>query len=157
MNKITFLSFGYWQSVCIAVLLSIAATVMLASCSDDDTSGGTAPDDGNAIRFTTAIASFTGSDAVENPGARATINDEDGTGSFSNGDETTIMGFVYEAMPPVKKESPATYKDGTWTTTMTWDEFGEGAHVAFSAFFFLTDASGFAFAAIRRSSLSTWV
>ena len=76
-----------------------------------------------------------GSDAVENPGARATINDEDGTGSFSNGDETTIMGFVYEAMPPVKKESPATYKDGTWTTTMTWDEFGEGAHVAFSAFF----------------------
>ena len=135
MNKITFLSFGYWQSVCIAVLLSIAATVMLASCSDDDTSGGTAPDDGNAIRFTTAIASFTGSDAVENPGARATINDEDGTGSFSNGDETTIMGFVYEAMPPVKKESPATYKDGTWTTTMTWDEFGEGAHVAFSAFF----------------------
>lgn len=68
MNKITFLSFGYWQSVCIAVLLSIAATVMLASCSDDDTSGGTAPDDGNAIRFTTAIASFTGSDAVENPG-----------------------------------------------------------------------------------------
>lgn len=58
MNKITFLSFGYWQSVCIAVLLSIAATVMLASCSDDDTSGGTAPDDGNAIRFTTAIASL---------------------------------------------------------------------------------------------------
>ena len=72
MNKITFLSFGYWQSVCIAVLLSIAATVMLASCSDDDTSGGTAPDDGNAIRFTTAIASFTGSDAVENPGALST-------------------------------------------------------------------------------------
>ena len=131
MNIKTF----FRQSVCIAVLLSIAATVMLASCSDDDTPGSTAPDDGNAIRFTTAIASFTGSDAADNSGARATINDEDGTGSFANGDETTIMGFVYEAMPPVKKESPATYKDGMWTTTMTWDEFGEGAHVAFSAFF----------------------
>ena len=129
MNKKTFLSFGRRQSVCIAVLLAIAATAALTSCSDDDTPG-------NTIRFTTAVADFTGSDAADNSGTRATINDEDGTGSFANGDETMIIGFAYTtAMSVVTKEYPATYKDGTWTTGMTWDEFDEGAEVSFSAFF----------------------
>lgn len=129
MNKKTFLSFGRRQSVCIAVLLAIAATAALTSCSDDDTPG-------NAIRFTTAVADFTGSDAADNSGTRATINDENGTGSFANGDETMIIGFAYTtAMSVVTKEHPATYKDGTWTTDMTWDEFGEVEWVRFSAFF----------------------
>lgn len=120
----------------VSVIIGLACLLLLASCSQDDTQ---TPDDGtkdgNVIRFTSTIGGFTGSDVVDNSDTRATINDEDGTGSFTNGDETTIMGFVYEAMPPVKKESPATYKNGMWTTTMTWDEFDEGAHVAFSAFF----------------------
>lgn len=129
MNKKTFLSFGRRQSVCIAVLLAIAATAALTSCSDDDTPG-------NAIRFTTAVADFTGSDAADAPDTRATINDEDGTGSFANGDETMIIGLAYTtAMSVVTKEHPATYKDGTWITDMTWDEFGEVEWVSFSAFF----------------------
>lgn len=135
MNKKTFLSFVRRQSACIAVLLAIAATAALTSCSDDDTPGSTAPDNGNAIRFTTAIAPFTGNDAADNPGTRATINDEDGKGNFANGDKTTIIGFAYIGTSIVTKEHPATYKDGTWTTDMTWDEFGEVEFVRFSAFF----------------------
>ena len=121
----------------IYLIAILSCVVGLSACSQDDalTSADGAPDNGNAIRFTTAIADFTGSDAADNPGTRATITDEDGTGSFTNGDETTIMGTVYEAMPMVKKEHPATYKDGTWTTDMTWNEFDEGAQVSFSAFF----------------------
>ncbi|WP_195299578.1 fimbrillin family protein [Bacteroides uniformis] len=132
MNKKTFLSFVRRQSACIAVLLAIAATAALASCSDDDTPGNGAPDPGNAIRFTTAIARFTNDTG---PGTRATIDPDTGTGSFATDDETTIIGFAYEAMPIVPKESPATYNGETWTTGMTWDEFYEGAYVTFSAFF----------------------
>ena len=135
MNKKTFLSFVRRQSACIAVLLAIAATAALTSCSDDDTPGNGAPDTGNAIRYTTAIAPFTGSDATDNPGTRATINDEDGKGSFANDDETTIIGFAYIGTSIVTKEHPAIYKDGTWITDMTWDEFGEVEFVRFSAFF----------------------
>lgn len=135
MNKKTFLSFVRRQSACIAVLLAIAATAALTSCSDDDTPGNGAPDPGNAIRFTTAVAPFTGSDATDNPGTRATINDEDGKGSFANDDETTIIGFAYIGTSIVTKEHPAIYKDGTWITDMTWDEFGEVEFVRFSAFF----------------------
>lgn len=135
MNKKTFLSFVRRQSVCIAVLLAIAATAALTSCSDDDTPGSTAPDNGNTIRFTTAIADFTGSDAADNPGTRATIDPETGTGSFAPDDKTTIMAFVLQSSPMVQKESPATYNGETWTTGMTWDEFYEGAYVIFSAFF----------------------
>lgn len=137
MNKKTFLSFIRRQSACIAVPLAITATATLASCTNDDAltpDGGT--DNGNAIRFTTAIAGFTGSDAAADPGTRATIND-DGKGSFANGDETEIIGIAYTntGALPVTKGHPATYKDGTWTTDMTWDEFGEVEWVRFSAFF----------------------
>lgn len=114
----------------------LAYLLLVAGCSQDDAlapDGGT--DNGNAIRFTTAIAGFTGSDAADNPGTRATINDEDGKGNFANGDETTIIGFAYIGTSIVTKEHPATYKDGTWITDMTWDEFGEVEFVRFSAFF----------------------
>lgn len=46
MNKKTFLSFVRRQSACIAVLLVIAATAALTSCSFSATPGSTAPDDG---------------------------------------------------------------------------------------------------------------
>lgn len=110
----------------------LVCLLLMAGCSQDD---APAPDGGNAIRFTTAIAHFTGSDAADIPGTRATINDEDGTGSFANGDKTMIIGLAYTATSIVTKKHPATYKDGTWTTDMTWDEFGEVEWVRFSAFF----------------------
>lgn len=116
----------------------LACLLLVAGCSQDDalTSADGAEDNGNTIRFTTSIARFTGSDAAADPGTRATINPEDGTGSFAADDETMIIGFAYTtAMSIVTKEHPATYKDGTWTTDMTWDEFGEVEWVRFSAFF----------------------
>ena len=115
----------------------LVCLLLVAGCSQDDalTSADGAEDNGNTIRFTTAIAPFTGSDAAAPSGTRATINDEDGTGSFTNGDKTMIIGFAYIGTSPVTKEHPATYKDGTWTTDMTWDEFGEVEWVRFSAFF----------------------
>ncbi|WP_099290593.1 fimbrillin family protein [Butyricimonas sp. Marseille-P3923] len=122
------------KNICLIAILS--GVVGLSACSRDDVpapDGGM--DDGNAIRFTTAIADFMGSDAADDPDTRAIINDEDGTGSFDAGDETTIRGFIFNSTPFVEKEYPATYKDGTWTTGMTWDEFDEGAEVSFSAFF----------------------
>ena len=122
------------KNICLIAILS--GVVGLSSCSQDDAltpDGGM--DDGNAIRFTTAIAPFTGSDAADAPGTRATIDPDDGTGSFADGDGTTIRGFIFNSTPFVEKEHPATYKGGTWTTGMTWDEFGEGAQVSFSAFF----------------------
>jgi len=116
----------------------LACLLLVAGCSQDDalTSADDAPGSGNTIRFTTAIARFTGSDAAADPGTRATIND-DGTGSFANGDKTEIIGIAYTNIGalPVTKGHPATYKDGTWTTDMTWDEFGEAEQVRFSAFF----------------------
>lgn len=115
----------------------LVCLLLVAGCSQDDALAPAdgAEDNGNTIRFTTAIAGFTGSDAADNPGTRATIDPEDGTGSFANGDETTIIGFAYIGTSVVTKEHPATYKDGTWTTGMTWDEFGEAEFVKFSAFF----------------------
>lgn len=120
------------KNICLIAILS--GVVGLSACSQDDAltpDGGT--DNGNTIRFTTSIARFTGSDA--DPGTRATINPEDGKGSFANGDETTIIGFAYIGTSIVTKEHPAIYKDGTWITDMTWDEFGEVEFVRFSAFF----------------------
>lgn len=122
------------KNICLIAILS--GVVGLSACSRDDVpapDGGM--DDGNAIRFTTAIAGFTGSDAADTPGTRATIDSDTGTGSFADNDETTIIGFAYTATSIVTKEHPATYRDGTWTTGMTWDEFDEGAEVSFSAFF----------------------
>ncbi len=77
------------KNICLIAILS--GVVGLSACSQDDAptpDGGT--DNGNTIRFTTAIAGFTGSDATADPGTRATINDN-GTGSFNNGDKTEIF------------------------------------------------------------------
>lgn len=69
--------------------------VGLSACSQDDAlTPDSGTDNGNTIRFTTAIARFTNSDAADAPGTRATIND-DGKGSFANGDETEIIGIAY--------------------------------------------------------------
>lgn len=122
------------KNICLIAILS--GVVGLSACSQDDAlTPDSGTDNGNTIRFTTAIAGFTGSDAAA-PGTRATIND-DGKGSFANGDETEIIGIAYTntGALPVTKGHPATYKDGTWTTGMTWDEFGEAELVRFSAFF----------------------
>ena len=122
------------KNICLIAILS--GVVGLSACSQDDAlTPDSGTDNGNTIRFTTAIAGFTGSDAAA-PGTRATIND-DGKGSFANGDETEIIGIAYTntGALPVTKGHPATYKDGTWTAGMTWDEFGEAELVRFSAFF----------------------
>lgn len=81
----------------------LVCLLLVAGCSQDD---APAPDGGNAIRFTTSIAHFTGSDAADIPGTRATINDEDGTGSFANGDKTMIIGLAYTATSIVTKNTP---------------------------------------------------
>lgn len=123
------------KNICLIAILS--GVVGLSACSQDDAlTPDSGTDNGNTIRFTTAIARFTNSDAADAPGTRATIND-DGKGSFANGDETEIIGIAYTntGALPVTKGHPATYKDGTWTTGMTWDEFGEAELVRFSAFF----------------------
>ena len=76
------------KNICLIAILS--GVVGLSACSQDDAptpDGGT--DNGNTIRFTTAIAGFTGSDATDSPGTRATIND-DGKGSFNNGDNCLL-------------------------------------------------------------------
>lgn len=122
------------KNICLIAILS--GVVGLSACSQDDAlapDGGT--DNGNTIRFTTSIARFTGSDATDDPGTRATIDPEDGTGSFADNDKTMIIGLAYIGTSPVTKEHPATYKDGTWITDMTWDEFGDVEWVRFSAFF----------------------
>ena len=109
----------------------LACILLLSGCSQDDApapEGGTK--DGNAIRFTSTISHFTSDDT---PGTRATIDPADGTGSFENGDETAIMAFNLTA--PSAKDHPATYRNGTWATDMTWDEFDNGATVFFSVFF----------------------
>ena len=55
--------------------IGLACLLLLAGCSRDDAQ---TPDDGtkdgNAIRFTSTIIDFTGSDAANDPETRATIN-----------------------------------------------------------------------------------
>lgn len=109
----------------------LACILLLGGCSQDNApapEGGTK--DGNAIRFTSTISHFTGDDT---PGTRAAIDPADGTGSFENGDEIAIV--VFDRTAQSVKDHPATYRDGTWITDMTWDEFDEEAMVVFFAFF----------------------
>lgn len=77
------------KNICLIAILS--GVVGLSACSQDDAlTPDSGTDNGNTIRFTTAIAGFTGSDAAADPATRATIND-DGKGSFNNGDKTEIF------------------------------------------------------------------
>lgn len=110
----------------------LACILLLGGCSQDDAPapGGGTKEDGNAIRFTSTISHFMGADT---PGTRAAIDPADGTGSFENGDEIAIV--VFDLTAQSVKDHPATYRDGTWNTDMTWDEFDEGTMVAFFAFF----------------------
>lgn len=102
----------------------LACLLFWAGCSGDDAPAVTAGTDGVAsIRFVSTIIRFTGDDT---PGTRATIGEADGMGSFANGDEIMIN---------VGQDYPATYRDGTWITGITWDELGEGAEASFRAFF----------------------
>lgn len=68
------------KNICLIAILS--GVVGLSACSQDDAlTPDSGTDNGNTIRFTTAIAGFTGSDAAADPATRATIND-DGKGKF---------------------------------------------------------------------------
>lgn len=117
------------KNICLIAILS--GVVGLSACSQD---GNPAPD-GNTIRFTTALADFTGSDAADNPGTRATINPEDGTGSFTAADETTIFVAV-EGSPDAVSIHPAIFRNGTWEAAgLTWDKFSDGVKLNFYAFF----------------------
>lgn len=122
------------NNICLIAILS--GVVGLSACSQDDAlapGGGTG--NGNTIRFTTAIAHFTSSDAADNSGTRATINDEDGTGSFTTDDKTEIF-VTYEGLPNVVSTYPAIFRNGTWEATgLTWDKFSDDAELNFHAFF----------------------
>lgn len=121
------------KNICLIAILS--GVVGLSACSQDDAptpDGGT--DNGNTIRFTTAIAGFTGSDATADPGTRATINDN-GTGSFNNGDKTEIF-IAHEDRPESAMIYPAIFRNGTWEAdNLTWEGFGNSAELNFFAFF----------------------
>ena len=120
------------KNICLIAILS--GVVGLSACSQDDAptpDGGT--DNGNTIRFTTAIAGFTGSDATDSPGTRATINDN-GTGSFNNGDKTEIF-IAHEDRPESAMIYPAIFRNGTWEAdNLTWEGFGNSAELNFFAF-----------------------
>lgn len=123
------------KNICLIAILS--GVVGLSACSQDDalTPADGAEDNGNAIRFTTAIAGFTGSDAADNPGTRATINDEDGTGSFADNDKTTIF-IATEGAPEAVSIHSAIFRNGTWEAdNLMWDGFTDGAELNFHAFF----------------------
>ena len=123
------------KNICLIAILS--GVVGLSACSQDDAlapDGGT--DNGNTIRFTTAIARFTGSDAAaDTPGTRATINDEDGTGSFTADDKTTIF-IATEGAPETVSIHSAIFRNDTWEAdNLMWDGFTDGAELNFHAFF----------------------
>lgn len=113
------------------LVVGLVCLLFGTGCSQDDA----LPDGGNAIRFTTVVANFTSGDDTDEPGTRATINDEDGTGNFAAGDETTIF-VAYEDSPDVVSTYPAIFRNGTWEADgLTWDKFSDGAELNFHAFF----------------------
>lgn len=123
------------KNICLIAILS--GVVGLSACSQDDalTSADGAEDNGNTIRFTTAIAGFTGSDVADNPGTRATIDPEDGTGSFTADDKTTIF-VATEGAPEAVSIHSAIFRNGTWEAdNLMWDGFTDGAELNFHAFF----------------------
>lgn len=115
----------------------LVCLLLVAGCSQDDalTSADGAEDNSNTIRFTTSIARFTGTDAAADPGTRATINPEDGTGSFAANDETTIF-IAAEGTPEAVSIHSAIFRNGTWEAdNLTWDVLGDGHELNFFAFF----------------------
>lgn len=120
------------KNICLIAILS--GVVGLSACSQDDAlTPDSGTDNGNTIRFTTAIAGFTGSDAAADPATRATIND-DGKGSFNNGDKTEIF-IAHEDRPESAMIYPAIFRNGTWEAdNLTWEGFGNSAELNFFAF-----------------------
>lgn len=117
----------------------IAATLLLtaglAACSQDDAlTGGNEIPDNDAIRITATVGDFTDAEAGVAAAAdtRANIN-EDGTGSFENGDEIGLWTFIYDAtnISNPYPDAPGnmhtlTYESGVWNGfTLTWIDLGE--------------------------------
>lgn len=103
----------------IAILLGV---VGLSACSQDDTltpDGGT--DNGNAIRFTTAIADFTGD---TDSGTRATIDETDGIGHFDSGDQIGIYAYTDNSLQVNNIFRTATLNGTAWeyNTPLRWSD-----------------------------------
>lgn len=110
--------------------IGLACLLLLAGCSRDDAQ---TPDDGtkdgNAIRFTSTIIDFTGSDAANDPETRATIN-PDGTGNFISGDQIRLWTYMVDfpdfIISGMSEMYTLTNNGNTWDGfTPTWDELGE--------------------------------
>ncbi len=67
------------------------------------------------------------------PATRALISTADGRGTFEEGDRINIITHVFDTT--VDTDHPATYHDGAWLTDLTWEDFGPGAKVDFTAYF----------------------
>lgn len=142
----------------------LVCLLLLAGCSGDDTlapDGGTK--DGNVLRFTSTIADFTGSDATDNAGTRATIDPTDGTGSFGSGDQIGLWTFIYEGYSSnVSDMYTLTNNGNTWDGfTPTWDDMGEPTNERqrfFSAYYpkptLSTSANEFVFSVATDQSAS---
>lgn len=103
-----------------------AACFLLAACTGDDalpTGYNPAEGEGNAIRFTATIDG-------DAPGTRIQIDELNGKGRFTAGDE---IGILTQSVGVIK-ELAATYSNGIWTANTSWDILGPYS-VDFHAFF----------------------
>ena len=74
-----------------------------------------------------------GEGVLSAPSTRALISTADGRGTFEEGDRINIITHV--SGTTVATDHPATYHDGAWLTDLTWEDFGPGAKVDFTAYF----------------------
>jgi hypothetical protein len=124
----------------IYLIAILSGMVGLSACSHDDVlAPNDSTDNGTAIRFTTAINDFTGNNdfmgnnGADTPATRATVND-DGTGSFTNDDQTMI--FISHQDSPELVSISAVFRNGTWEADgLSWNHFSDGAELNFHAFF----------------------
>jgi hypothetical protein len=103
-----------------------AACFLLAACTGDDalpTGYNPAEGEGNAIRFTATIDG-------DAPGTRIQIDELDGKGRFTAGDEIGIVAISNVAY----RKLAATYSNDIWTANISWDIL-KTASVDFHAFF----------------------
>lgn len=103
-----------------------AACFLLAACTGDDaltTGYNPAEGEGNAIRFTATIDG-------DAPGTRIQIDEINGKGRFTAGDEIRIVAVSNG----VDRKLAATYSNGIWTANTSWDILGT-SRVYFYAFF----------------------
>lgn len=103
-----------------------AACFLLAACTGDDaltTGYNPAEGEGNAIRFTATIDG-------DAPGTRIQIDELNGKGHFTTGDEIGIVAVS----DYIERKLAATYSNGIWTANTSWDILGTSS-VDFYAFF----------------------